>query len=399
MKRSRRPHPTATTRPLLLALGLLLAAIAPACATLGTKGGDPEGLPHNGTGPFRDLTTAETGISSPRGAALSMRGVTIDSAMVASDGSLFYASATALRPPPADAGPGDLDGGPPVDEPDAGPPTTPDAGPTSVSFPAPDWSTHTPRTISRSAPREAGERAYVTQSPSFDAGELILEASEAWEGAFVTDPWALVRGDGSVWLYYVAEGGIGLARGASAGGAFTHASAPIIGLEGGALPRRPSVIDTTHLEGASHAFLMYYELAGTIRIAGSNDGETFDPVGSLDVPRMAARDDRDGEELEIGGPGAVVYTSAASRSFVRLYYESRRTNGNTLITLAASSDGAHFEAFARPVVDARDRRTPSPRVIDHRISLLYQWSPSGLGMSQGTTFVGIAPGTLELVSD
>ncbi len=369
------------------------ATLSPGCATLGGTPGVPEGLPHNGTGPFRDLDPAETSVRSPRGAAIAIAATTIDSAMVASDGSLFYASAMAMARPTPDAGTEDAG----VSD-DAGMPMMPDAGPAPASFAAPDWTAHGPRSISRSTPAAAMGLDFVTNAPSFVAGTSVLTSSQAWEGGYVSDPWALVRADGSVLLYYAAEGGIGVATAASAAGPFTGSASPVIAA-GATTPRRPSVIETRLLTGASHPFLMYYEDDGHILVAGSSDGLAWTPIGPLAFTPMAARDDRDGDEIEIGGPGALVVTSPANRSFLRLYFESRRSNGNTLITLAASPDGATFEEFGRPVVEARDRRFPSAFEIDDRISFLYQWAPDGLGTSQGTIFVGIAPAGLRLAPE
>ena len=84
---------------------------------------------------------------------------------------------------------------------------------------------------------------------------------------------------------------------------------------------------------------------------------------------------------------------------MRLYFESRRSNGNTLVTLAASPDGASFEAFGRPVVEERDRRFPSAVEIDDRVSLLYQWAPRDRTASRSMIMVGIAPGGVRLVPE
>ena len=369
------------------------ATLAPGCATLGGTAGEPEGLPHNGTGPFRDLSVAETNVRAPSGAAIAIAGVTFDSAMVASDGSLFYAAAMALPRSMPDAGMPD----------DAGVPTdagtgAPDAGGSTRRYGEPDWTAHAARAISRSPATAAMGLDHVTQNPAFAAGTTILSASQPWEGGYVSDPWAVIRGDGSVLLYYAAEGGIGVATGASVSGPFTGGASPVIAA-GATTPRRPSVIDTHLLTGASHPFLMYYEDDGRILVAGSSDGLAWSPIGTVSLTPMPARDDRDGDEVEVGGPGAIVVTSPAQRSFVRLYYESRRSNGETLVTLAAAPEGATFEAFGRPVVEARDRRFPSAYEIDDRISFLYTWGPDGPGTSDATTFVGIAPGGVRLVPE
>ncbi|MFN7701184.1 MAG: hypothetical protein ACK5U8_25050 [Deltaproteobacteria bacterium] len=386
------------TRSGAMALACALASLAAAgCSTLGSKGSSPEGLPHNGTGPSRALDDEETDVR-PANRAIALGSASIESGRVAGDGSLFYASAVVMvRPSPdagrSDAGPSDAglsDAGPS----DAGPPPSP-------RFAAPDWTGHGPRTISRSAPRQAEGLSFTTRSPGFGLGAEVLGATHPWEGGYVSDPWALVREDGSVLLYYAAEGGIGVATASSVAGPYEGSTTPQIAAHEGVVPRRPSVIETRLLAGASHAFLMYYEDGGSIAVAGSSDGLSFTPLGELALPAMPARDERDGDEVEVGGPGAIVVTSPARRSFVRLFYESRRSNGNTLVTLAASADGDAFEAFGRPVIagndaDSRSRRFPSPAVIDERISLLYTWSGDSPGASEGTIFVGIAPAGVRL---
>jgi hypothetical protein len=385
-----------------------LAIGATGCSTLGSSGGSPEGLPHNGTGPYRDLDDEETGVR-PANRAIAIGNASIESAMVASDGSLFYASAPVMGRPMPDAGPPGDDAGP-IDAglvADSGPPdagSMPDAGPSAPSFAAPDWTAHGARTISRSAPREAMGLSFTTRSPGFDVGTAVLEAESSWEGGYVSDPWALVRDDGSVLLYYAAAGGIGVATASSVAGPYDGSDAPIAPAHDGIVPRRPSVIDTRLLVGASHPFLMYYEDGDAIVVAGSSDGLSFTTIGALSLVPMPARDERDAEEIAVGGPGALVVTSPAQRSFVRLYYESRRSNGNTLITLAASPDGATFEAFGRPVIagndtDSRTRRFPSAVEIDDRLSLLYTWSGNSPGASEGTIFVGIAPSGVRLAPE
>ena len=100
---------------------------------------------------------------------------------------------------------------------------------------------------------------------------------------------------------------------------------------------------------------------------------------TLTIPPIVARDDRDGDETSAGGPGAIVIPTQGGRRVIRLYYESRRSNGHTLIGMLGSAEGVTFEAYALPMFATResDRQRPAPRYVDPRTTLLYTWIPSG----------------------
>jgi hypothetical protein len=356
--------------------------VSAGCSLLGTGPGEPQGLPHNGIGPFRDLTSEESGISRP-GVVVLHRTVAVERAM---EGGLhlFYAGATLPTATP-DAGVPDA-GGLDAGTTDAG---VPDAGVARET----DWaSLPEGRRIFRSAPHE--------DDWGYDAGSVVLapEGGPAWEGGYVTHPWAVETQDGAL-LYYAAAGGIGVARASSIDGTFTRVGdAPVLGLSGGVVPRCPAVVRT---EGTAiePAFFMVYEADGTVRSATSDDGLTFTDGGPIAVPPIARRDVRDGDEVEIGCPGASIATPTTGRRFVRVYYESRRDNGAVLIGLAATSDGTTFEAHPIPVVSEYDRSMPAPRTIDSRLSLLLQWSPrDDRGVVAGELRIGMAPGGAELVA-
>lgn len=373
-------------RPVTIAVAGCLALLGAACSAIGSGPGQPEGLPHGGTGPFRLLTAAETLISpTPSGSTVNDRERGIENGMAAG-GHLFYAGAAPLEIEEPDAGMPDGgvdDGGVAEDAgvPDAGAIDGGPTGPLEV-----DWSLFEARRIYRSAPRAEGL--------GFDAGDEVLAADETWEGGFVTDPWALVLQDGRALLYYVAEGGIGVAQAASIDGAFTRTGTrPIIAGD----VRRPSVIDTRGTE-SDHAFLMYFERDGGIVVASSSDGLEFTEIGSLSLPPLAPRDDRDSVEIEIGAPGAIAAQTEAGRAVVRLYYESRRESGQVFVAMVGSFDGlTSFEQVAIPVVDDDDLRWPAPRQLDARISLLYlQTSRRVRGTERGALVVGVAPGGIML---
>ncbi|MDW8246340.1 MAG: hypothetical protein RMJ84_07170 [Sandaracinaceae bacterium] len=347
-------------RPWALGVSMALAG----CATLATPGASPEGLPHNGTGPFRDLESEETGLAIG-GVAIFLSAASAESGMVAQDGALWYAAA-------------------PLED--------PSRPPIPSRFPEPNWAAHGPRRIFRAEPKVVPGLAHVSRGPAFEGEREVLRALHPWEGGHVSDPWVLIE-PGRVLLYYAAQGGIGLAQAPSPEGPFSSQSEPLLAGEG---LRRPSVVDVRELPQTPARYLMYYENNGRIALAASQDGLRFEPIADLSLAPMPPRDERDGEEVEQGAPGAVLFRSPGGRAFIRLYYESRRSNGQVLITLAASADGLNFQNFGRPVVLQANRRAPAPFIVDERISLLYMWRPFSIARSQGTIGVGIAPSTVRL---
>ncbi|MFO0685555.1 MAG: hypothetical protein U0234_26075 [Sandaracinus sp.] len=361
---------------LLLALG--------ACSTLGTPASPPGPLPHGGTGQFRDLSSQETGLA-PMAAGITLvagSGFAVDDVMPFR-GDLFYAGAPSA--PRGDAGTMDDAGAPS----DAGVPrdaaldANVDAGPEPID--AVDWSRYQGRRILRS-PR--------SEEWGFQRGTEVFTASEPWEGGYVTDPWVVAHPDGRLLMFYAAAGGIGVASATSVEGPWTRVgTSPVLGAMGGAVPRRPSVVVTRDMPEVGAAFLMYYELEGTLRLARSDDGTSFTDAGALDVPPIAQRDDRDGNEISIGGPGAIVVVTPAGRSVLRVYYESRRDNGTVLIGMLGTSDGPTLEQYPLPMFSGRDRQRPAPRYVDQRVTLLYTWAPRG---QTGQAMVSITPAGTRL---
>jgi hypothetical protein len=406
---------TARARTWLVALlaSVGMTAIA-ACSTLGTPASPPGPLPHGGTGQFRALNGGETRLAeTPAGATILLGLDAIENGMAA-EGHFFYASASPL---PRDAGmpdagtdagtddagvddAGTMDTGPRDAGPrDAGVDANVDAGPQPV--PAVDWSAYMPRAIFHSPPGA---------SWGFAPGTMILSASAAWQGGYVTDPWVVRRTDGTYLLYFAADGGIGVATASAIDGPYTLHDGPLLPTVAEGTPRRPSAILTTGIDGAPGPILVYYELAGTIRVASSTDGLVLTDMGAITIScpvladagagadagamtacPIAQRDDRDGNEVSIGGPGALNEPTPAGRHVLRMYYESRRDNGNVLIGMLGSEDGVHFSQFAQPMFAQRDgnRQRPAPRYVDARTTLLYTWVPGTGG--RGAEIVSVTP--------
>ena len=122
---------------------------------------------------------------------------------------------------------------------------------------------------------------------------------------------------------------------------------------------------------------MYYEAAGALHAARSDDGRAFEPRGRITI---GGEDHGEGVELERASPGAVRVETRAGRVLVRLYFESLRdglVEGERahVLYVAGSSDGLAFERHPRPVLAASDARYPAPVLLDTRVTLLYASLP------------------------
>lgn len=348
----------------LCVLGTALALGAPACGTGGeaSKGG-MFGLPHAGLGPFRRLDASEL----LHGRLALDEGSLVESGMVLRGAGptqvMFYAAAElAPGPAPTDGG-ADLDAGVPAD-----------AGP-----PEPDLALFLPRRILRSDPADG---------PKFAGGELVLEASEAWEGDSVYDPWAVVLPSGRVRLYYAAAGGIGIAEADSATGAFTRVGT------GPVLPglRRPTV--TLRADGSA-GVLLYAEDGGSIVVASSADGLVFDAPSTVDLG-FAARD-AGPAQVSVGSPGAGLQRPEGDPPRIVLFFESRRADGTRVLGMAASPTGLAFERATLPAFGGDVREGfPAPDFVDAHTTMLYFTVANRLrGVASRGLTVAVSPGTLR----
>ena len=382
------------------ALGTCAVALAlavPACGTGGAEGnGGMVGLPGSGLGPYRRLDAEEaSGRLGVRRMALVESGMVLRGA-----GALqlvFYAAAD-LPPPVVVDGGMPSDGGPDVDAAasdggaldagaldagieDAG---MADAGGADASAsdagPAePDLSAFLPRRILRSN---------FGNGPSYSGGTVVLEASETWEGDAVFDPWAIVLASGRVRLYYAAAGGIGIAESDAADGTFTRVgSAPVLaGL------RRPTV--TPRPDGAA-GFFLYAEDAGTIVVASSADGLTFDAPVPVDLGFPPS--DAGVPQIAVGSPGAGLQIPQLDPPRIILFFESRRSDGSRTLGIAASLDGLNFERATLPAFGPGLREGfPAPDLVDAHTTLLYFTiaAPTEGRPSRALT-VSVSPGTLR----
>lgn len=374
-----------------------------ACSTIGTPTSSSEGFPHGGVGLFRDMCVAET--NQGIGFALTSQ-TSLESGMLAGE-YFFYGAAPTPRPPVIDAGVADaseagisdasvdaaLDAGRDANVVDA---NTTDVAIVDAGVDAArstnigrhiDWSRFDPRQIYRAQrmPREYGARE----------GSVILSSSLPWEGGYVTDPWALQDGNRTL-LYYAAAGGIGVATGTSLGGSFQKENTPIF-----PAGRHPSVVNVRGLGLFAKDYVMFFEINQRVAFALSSDGIHFDPPQDTPLAALAPRDSRDGQEIGRGAPGALVVRTDAGRNMVRVYYESRRSNGLVVTAFAATANGSDYDVLWRPVFSYPrsndsygNRYAPAPYSYNGRITLLYTVGVGANG--KGTLLGSLTPDSAQI---
>lgn len=296
------------TRHGRLALGTL-ALVSAACATLADAETGGENLPNAGAGPFRALGKDAVGA-----------GRTAPNVLV--DKETFPRNPTVI----------DADGDPSTPEVFGYFAVTPHEG---MGDPDP-W-----------AATRAIVRHGALDGRSFDDEPVtVLRLEQPWEGAFLGSPSALRVGQ-EVFLYYTAEGGIGLARSAD-GLQFTRESGPVLGpdssgWEEGHVPSSPGVV---RLDNGS--FLMFYDVldAGETRRIGeafSTDGISWARVGHGPVLEHQVDIDEDNpffDGVSVEAPYPVLAQSAEGRPMLRVYYGAKDARGRRSIGLAARFDAS-----------------------------------------------------------
>ncbi|HEX3344659.1 MAG TPA: hypothetical protein VHS09_08800, partial [Polyangiaceae bacterium] len=229
-------------------LRLLSFVLLVSCGTLDTPGGEPAGLPSSGVGPFRAL---EQGELTPK-------------ALVP----YVFSNQTADYREPSVVG------------------TSSDPSSTEVWLYAvahvgtADVIVRTRADDARSFYGDVSDDS--TGAPP--APPVVLKADQAWEGGATGSlggPSALLVG-GTLWLYYSAAGGIGLAQ-SSDGLTFTKQSAPVLVPDAGAAwetatPHAPSV--AVFPDGTWH---MMYGAGVAIGEATSPDGLSWSRVAGNPV--------------------------------------------------------------------------------------------------------------------
>lgn len=280
-----------------------LALVATACATLAAAETGGENLPNAAAGPFRALRTDEVGNlrSAPN--------VLVDDQTFPRDGTVIDAD-------------GDL--------------STPEVFGYFAVAPPPSMGDPDP-----AAPTRAIVRYSALDGRSFDRAPVtVLEPAQPWQGGVLGAPAAL-RVEDELFLYYSAEGGIGLATSVD-GVKFDPSIGPTLepdstGWEAGKVPSNPGVV---RLDDGS--FRMFYDVPfdGGRRIgeARSDDGITWQRVGNAAVlePRKDSNPDDpfyDGASVE--APYPVLGKSSEGRPILRVYYAAIDSTGRRSIGVAA----------------------------------------------------------------
>jgi hypothetical protein len=350
-------------KPLLLAVPLLAA-----CATIPETSSGDQNLPNAAAGPFRELVDGEIGNSrsAPDGLDDS-RDFGRDIAVLDADGDpstlevLAYVAASIAQ-------------------------NGMDPTPTSPT-----------RTLVRYG---------ALDGRSFDrADEVVLQADAVWEGGVLASP-AAVRSGGTIFLYYAAAGGIGLATSADSH-VFAKVPGPVLGpvaggWEQGAVPAAPGVAVL-----ADGTFRMFYQVATgpgatSIGEASSPDGMVWTRLGS--APALAPAGLGDGgdepwDSTSVGSPFPVLAVSADGRAILRLYYGARDSTGLGTVGLAAryGTDGPLERAVSAVFGTTKPLDAREPCVVPFTdFTFVYATEEASTTDTHPVIAVGVAPATAML---
>lgn len=336
----------------------VLALPLAACATLADAATGDRDLPSSGVGPFRELRSAEMGLS------LVAPNVVDDKSARSRDASIL-----------------DLDGDP-------------------ATFEVAGYFAAGEGGVDGAAP-VAIRRSVALDGRSFDRqSEVVLEVTEAWEGGTIGAPSAIAVGD-EVWLYYAAAGGIGLARSAD-GVTFEKAPGPVLavaedGWDAGAAPRSPSVIAL-----AGGGLAMFYEatIGGVSAIgeARSDGGEAWTRVADGPVLEAGPSGEEAYDDAGVGAPCALAGETSLGRPVMRLYYAAEGSQGKRVIGLAGRFEDGPFERGASAVMGAGSSRAPGePAAIAFEgVTLLFVTQHRTSSDDSAAIAGGVAPAQAEL---
>ena len=217
-----------------------------------------------------------------------------------------------------------------------------------------------------------------------DPAGPVIAVSETWEGAWVGAP-SVARVGAEIFLFYAAEGGIGLARSA----------------DGTSFEKLGRVLEQAtspgFVEQAPGDYRLFFEDGGTLGEAKSTDGLVWQRVAGAVLDRSSDSEAFDAES--VGDPEALVAESAEGRRITRVYYTGRDADGRTAIGLAArhGTDGPLSRAVAPAFASARDPAAPA-LMVGEGLSLLYYNQRAGTGDAQAYPAIALAvtPATITL---
>lgn len=179
-------------------------------------------------------------------------------------------------------------------------------------------------------------------------GQIVLAPTEEWEGGLLAGPCVIRRG-GEIWLYYAAQGAIGLATSPD-GVVFTPRGEPVLrpaGAGEGEALSNPSAVELPGGEVAMFFEVQRRDVPSSIRWLKSADGVTFDGAPeAVDLGTAIATE-------SIGSPAVILQTSPTGRDALHLYFTRTSAEGLPGIHLASrflhAGSSAAWSLAASPV--------------------------------------------------
>ena len=238
-----------------------------------------------------------------------------------------------------------------------------------------------------------------------DAQTVLTHADGplSWESDDLTHPFALAVGD-ETRLYYASGACIGVAT-RQGDGSFAKRAEPALCANGASSWERDRVAAPALLiDGAR--FMLFYESAGAIGEASSDDGFTFTRVGDAPVltPQApsgplaeGAQTDDPFDDVRVGDPHAMFGASSDGRRLVHVYYTGENRLGRTAIGLASRFVGGALIRSTAPVFTRYDARGPS-LLQKGPFTLLFTGGRTNEAQATtaGGVLVGLAPATSVL---
>jgi len=256
------------------------------------------------------------------------------------------------------------------------------------------------------APSTSIERLSAVDGRSFDRNlELVLEATEPWQGGRVGAPSVILgEQDGDegreVHLYYEAEGGLGLAL-QRAGGGLEPRAEPVLtqaDVPWASAPlRSPGAVRL-----AQDSYRLYFETARdgvpTIGVASSEDGLSWEDRGPV-LSATGVEKAIDG--VYVGSPHAVTAVGEEGREVVYVYYTGVASDGKQSIALAArflDSTGEELDRSKSAMYGPPGSVLPrEPCVVRfEEFTLLFATQRPAKNSPDVVVTVGVSPGDIEL---
>lgn len=355
-----------------LSLGAL-AALA-ACATVGDGGAGDVGLPTTGVGPFRKLESAEVPGIAP---------------LVLDDKRAVFREPGALV-----RGAGGVD------------------GPEVWLYAVAKDPASGKDVIVRS--RAADGRAFFgTSQHGGRTPPIVLRPTEPWEGDALSGP-APLEVDGTIYLYYAAKGGLGVAR-STDGVTFTKEPGPILARDRGVGFEIAELTGPSPMRLPGGGFRLFYAGGAGIGEAESADGVRFarrdaqpdtsgvDPV--LGTPFLSPGEPIPFDVGEVSDPHVMPRITAAGRLHVRVLYtgwsaaRGEASRASAIGFAARFGDRGPLERGGPVYAVNKEERAPTAVEWDGKTLLYVEQKKDGLGADGYHAIAGaLAPANLKLAA-